>query len=146
MPKLYDIMAPTGKYTDKQGQEKTRWLKCGMVVQTAAGKMAIKLDALPVNPMSNDGEDTGLWLQLFEPNQPQDDLHTAAPPQGGFRQPAPQAAQPNAFGAPQQGAPAPVAAAPMGNPNFAPATPPAPAQGVTPPPPAGGYTDDDIPF
>ena len=112
MAKLYDVMAPIGKYNDPNtGQEKTRWLKCGMVVQTQAGKMALKLDAMPVAPVTEEG---GLWLQLFEPNQPSDNLHTANAPQGqpqGFRQ---QPQQP----APQQGVPAPPLqpAAPQGNP------------------------------
>lgn len=143
MPKLYDIMAPIGKY-EKNGQEKTRWLKCGMVVQTQAGKLAIKLEGLPVAPMPAEGAtDAGLWLQCFEPNQPEDNLHTAPAPQGGFRQPAMQAPpMPNvAPQAPQ----APQAAPVMGNPQFAPQTPQAAPQPVQMPP-AAPVGDDDIPF
>ena len=71
MSKLYDVMYPNGKYNDPEtGQEKTRWMKCGMIVATQAGKVALKLDALPANPSPNQNGEGGLWLQCFEPNQP----------------------------------------------------------------------------
>ena len=121
MPKIYDVMSPIGKYTNNDGQEKTRWLKCGMIVKTAAGKVALKLDALPVAPMG--GEEGGLWLQLFTPNQPEGAMHTANAPAGntGFREAAPAPAA-------TQGAPVPAAA------------PQYPAQG------GSAFDDDDIPF
>jgi len=123
MPKIFDVMAPIGKYNDPNtGQEKTRWLKCGMIVKTQAGKMALKLDAMPVAPVTEEG---GLWLQLFAPNQDSNNLKTANAPAEGFRQAAP----------PMQGAPVPQAPAPAQAPAAAPAT-------------AGfnAFADDDIPF
>ena len=131
MPKTHDIMAPIGKYNDPQtGVEKTRWLKCGMIVTTQAGKMAIKLDALPVAPMTEEG---GLWLQCFVPNQDPQNLHTAAPPAAGFRQAAPQ--QPNpTYQQQSQGEPPPQTA------------PAAPAAPQAYPQAGGAFPDDDIPF
>ena len=127
MPKVYDVMYPNGKYRDAQGQEKTRWLRCGAVISTQAGKVALKLDSLPVAPVPNEGGESGIWLQLFEPNQPAGNMHTANAPSGGggFRQPAPP--PPATAGAP------------------APAAPQPPATGY---PAAGGnaFPDDDIPF
>ena len=38
MAKLYDLMYPAGQYTDKDGQEKTRWVNCGAVIETGNGK------------------------------------------------------------------------------------------------------------
>ena len=124
MPKLFDIMAPMGQYTDPQsGQEKTRWLKCGAVIQTAAGKTAIKLDAVPIAPPADQSGEGGMWLQCFEPRDPNQQQQGGGQ---GFRQnPQPQApapvpyTDPNFQGnqapapqaqpapAPQQGAPAP---------------------------------------
>ena len=54
-----DLMAPNGKYL-KDGQEKTRWLKCGVVLQTDNG-LRVKLECIPVGV----GED-GLWMSVFE--------------------------------------------------------------------------------
>lgn len=35
--KKYDVVAAVGKYTDQQGQEKTRWQTVGAVLQTDSG-------------------------------------------------------------------------------------------------------------
>lgn len=115
MAKIFDVMYPAGEYTAQDGQQKTRWLRCGAVIETQAGKTALKLDCLPVGATSEDG---GIWLQLFTPNQ------------GDNRQTAPAGAFPNT-GQPQQGAPAPYQQA-------APVPPqPAPAGQPVPPPPQG---------
>ena len=55
----YEVMASTGSYTDKNGQEKRRWMKCGIVMNTKTGGLALKLEAVPVG---SDG-----WFSLFEP-------------------------------------------------------------------------------
>lgn len=61
MAKLYDVVAATGRYTNAAGEEKTRWLKCGAVVEGKHGPSLI-LDAVPIARNDN-GE---LWFQLFE--------------------------------------------------------------------------------
>jgi len=53
----YEVMASTGSYTDKNGTEKRRWLKCGIVMNTKTGGLALKLEAV-----GSDG-----WFSLFEP-------------------------------------------------------------------------------
>lgn len=92
--KLFDLMVAQGQYTNNEGQEKTRWLKIGTIMTTQAGKKAMKLDCLPLNA------DWDGWVQMFEPNQDQNNLKTAradAPQQGdGFR-PAPQQAPNSGF-------------------------------------------------
>jgi len=55
----YEILAKTGTYTDKNGQEKNRWSKCGVVMDTKSGGMAMKLEVVPVG---GDG-----WFTLAEP-------------------------------------------------------------------------------
>ena len=67
-----DVVFPAGKYV-KDGQEKTRWMKVGILLETDKG-MRIKLDAIPVVT-----GDSGLWLSVFsKDNKPQS--------QGGFRE------------------------------------------------------------
>lgn len=55
----FDVMAKTGTYTDKEGNEKSRWQKCGVVFEGDKG-WSLKLEAIPV------GEWNG-WFSLFEP-------------------------------------------------------------------------------
>jgi hypothetical protein len=59
----FDVIAKTGTYTDKNGQEKNRWLKCGVVMETAKG-LSMKLESMPI---SSDG-----WFVLSEP-KPKDE-------------------------------------------------------------------------
>lgn len=56
----YEVVAVTGKYTDRDGNEKNRYLKCGVVIQTDKG-FSLKLEAVPV-------ESNG-WFMLFEPKE-----------------------------------------------------------------------------
>lgn len=55
---LYRVSAKGDTYKDSQGNDKVRWVDCGVVFESKNG-MAVKLEALPVK---FDG-----WLQLFEP-------------------------------------------------------------------------------
>jgi hypothetical protein len=55
---LYKISAATGKYTDKDGNEKNRYVDMGVVMETKNGPM-LKLEAVPVGW---DG-----WAYLNEP-------------------------------------------------------------------------------
>ena len=57
----YEVIASTGTYTNKQGEEKKRWLKCGVVMETKNGGLALKLEAVPVG---SDG-----WFTLTEPKK-----------------------------------------------------------------------------
>jgi hypothetical protein len=105
-----------GKYVDSEGQEKTRWQNCGVIIKTESGRVVLKLDALPVNPAPSTDGQGGLWLQCFENDrnegrppqvsgQPRPDQMGGTPampqqptyPQGGYQGgSAPPAAQPAA--------------------------------------------------
>lgn len=66
MAVLKEIVARSGTYTNKEGQEKIRYVKAGVLLETAKGQM-VKIEALPI---SFDG-----WLyfqdmQKKEPGQP----------------------------------------------------------------------------
>ena len=56
----YEVTAANGTYTDKNGTEKTRWLKCGVVLEKKDGSLSLKLEALPVSGFNG-------WLNLWEP-------------------------------------------------------------------------------
>lgn len=54
----FEAIAKAGTYKDRDGNEKTRFQKCGVVFESAKG-LSLKIEALPV-PF--DG-----WLSLREP-------------------------------------------------------------------------------
>lgn len=60
MPVTHELMARAGSYTDRGGNEKTRWQKCGILIEKD-GRLSVKLEALPIG---FDG-----WLSCFEPRQ-----------------------------------------------------------------------------
>ena len=65
------------KYTDGQGQEKTRWTKVGKAFHNDKGNIAIKFDSIPVAGW--DG-----WIQLFDERQQEQSApqpqYASAPP------------------------------------------------------------------
>lgn len=70
--KLGDLCFPAGKYI-KDGAEKTRWIKCGVLLQTDKG-MRVKLDCIPVVTDPN-----GLWLSVFSERNDQHQQGSTAP-------------------------------------------------------------------
>lgn len=67
---LYKVSATNGKYTDKEGNEKNRYVDMGVVMETKNGPM-LKLEAMPIGW---DG-----WAYLNEPKS------EAGSPGGGNR-------------------------------------------------------------
>lgn len=63
MARKYEVTAVTGKYTDNNGQEKSRYLNIGAVIETKNGLM-LKLESVPVGW---DG-----WAYLNEPRARED--------------------------------------------------------------------------
>lgn len=59
MPKKWDVVAITGKYTDRDGNEKRRYQNCGAVFETDKG-LSLKLEAIPVGDWNG-------WFSLYEP-------------------------------------------------------------------------------
>lgn len=66
--KKFDVCAVVGKYTNANGEEKTRWINCGAVFEKE-GRLSLKLECVPV------GEWNG-FFSLFEP-RPRDRQATA---------------------------------------------------------------------
>jgi hypothetical protein len=56
----HELIAKAGTYKNKDGEEKTRWVKCGVVMDTRTGGQALLIESLPIN---FDG-----WLQMREPS------------------------------------------------------------------------------
>lgn len=61
--KIFDAVATIGKYTNKNGEEKKRYLTVGAVFKNDAGAMSLKLDALPTTP------DWSGWISFYVPKE-----------------------------------------------------------------------------
>ena len=67
----HKIVATVGKYKDRQtGEERKRYLQCGVAFTDEQGRISLKIDAMPVSP-----EWSG-FLSLY----PLDDDRQEAPP------------------------------------------------------------------
>lgn len=58
----HDIMFAT-EYTDRNGEKKSSWTRCGKAFTSDKGGLSLKLEFIPVGIDPN----RGLWFQLFEP-------------------------------------------------------------------------------
>jgi hypothetical protein len=67
----YELSAITGTYTNREGEEKKSYVRCGVVMETKKGGLVAKLEALPVN---FDG-----WLFMNEPKPKDAPKEEAAP-------------------------------------------------------------------
>jgi hypothetical protein len=65
----YEVCARGETYKTSSGEEKSRWIKCGIVVETKNG-LAMKLESVPV---ITDG-----WFSFFEP-KPREDYQSQQP-------------------------------------------------------------------
>ena len=92
MRRVKKLVAVTGKYTNKDGQEKNQYVNCGHVFEREDGSRCMKLDSLPL------GEWNG-WVNEYdlEENRPQQNANgmqqarqSAAPAQqDNFEDPIP---------------------------------------------------------
>lgn len=62
--KIFDAVATTGTYTDRQGNDKKRYVTVGAVFEDDKGRMSLKIESLPVG-----GEWNG-WVSFFTPKEP----------------------------------------------------------------------------
>ena len=98
----HKVVATTGTYKDRDGNEKKRYTQCGIAFTDDQGRISIKLDAVPVTP-----EWSG-WLSLFpmdddrqearqQPRQERPATRPAparrAPPPGTIQHPPPESYQ-----------------------------------------------------
>ena len=60
MSKKFDVVAITGKYQDRDGNEKNRYTNIGVVIETSKG-LSLKLESVPVGW---DG-----WAGPYEPKE-----------------------------------------------------------------------------
>ena len=71
---VYELFAKAGEYTNKEGEQKVRWHKCGVVIESRNGGMAANIESLPTN---FDG-----WLQI-KPPRPKENGAGGAPTNQG---------------------------------------------------------------
>lgn len=57
--KKFDAVYSGEKYTDREGNEKTRFINCGVVFENDKGQLSIKIESLPVGFNG--------WLNFYEP-------------------------------------------------------------------------------
>ena len=81
----FEVVTSTGTYM-KDGEEKKRWLKCGVIFKSEKGNYSMKLEAIPTK-RNEHGE---MWFALFVPKAreaSQQAGFTAQSPEGseGFR-------------------------------------------------------------
>lgn len=68
-----DVCVSTGSYKDNNGQDKTRFTKLGVLVQSDKGNFSIHLDAVPVGVVYRAKEgDSGIWLSVFAKQERQE--------------------------------------------------------------------------
>jgi hypothetical protein len=60
---IHEVKVANGRYTNKEGVEKTRYLSIGKVIETKKGPM-LKLDSIPVLDEHWSG-----WAYLFDPKK-----------------------------------------------------------------------------
>lgn len=60
---LFNLMAKAGEYKNSKGETKTRWHKCGVIIESTKSEsgMALNIESLPTN---FDG-----WLQAYKPTE-----------------------------------------------------------------------------
>ena len=88
MQKLYDLVVKTGSYTDRQGNEKARWLTVGSLMEKDGNKfimLARTFNPAGVPDLSGKGSDSVL-VSMFPPKDRDDKPQSAPAPkaQNGF--------------------------------------------------------------
>lgn len=63
--RIFDAVAIVGKYTDRQGNEKSRYVTVGAVFEDDKKRMSLKIEALPVGGSWNG------WVSFFSPKESQ---------------------------------------------------------------------------
>ena len=63
----YELVAKAGEY-EKNGEKKTRWHTCGVVMERKDGSLSAKIESLPIN---FDGW-LNLWAKKGEKSKPVD--------------------------------------------------------------------------
>jgi len=72
MAKLKDVVAVTGKYKDKEGNDKAKYTNCGAIIESN-GKQYLVMEVMPAPVVGKDG--VPKWfLHLYEPQE-----HVAKP-------------------------------------------------------------------
>lgn len=61
--KVFDAVAAVGTYTDRQGNEKKRYVTVGAVFENDKKQMSLKIESIPVG-----GEWNG-WVSFYEPKE-----------------------------------------------------------------------------
>ena len=80
MKPIKNLVAVTGKYTDRNGQEKNQYTPCGKLLARDDGSMCVKIDSIPVGF-------TG-WLNCYDLDDRKQEQKPAPAQQAPQQQPA----------------------------------------------------------
>jgi len=82
--KTHDLAVKTGTYTDRQGNEKGRWLNVGSVLETNDGNKVLLLNRTfnPAGVPNPEDRDT-IMISMFEPRDDKQQAPKSAPRQSG---------------------------------------------------------------
>ena len=73
LTKVKNLVATMGKYIDRNGNEKNRYITIGSMFERQDGSICLKLDAMPI------GEEFTGWVNCYDPrswdNEPSGDPH-----------------------------------------------------------------------
>jgi len=65
MRKYADIASISGKYTNKDGEEKNKYINHGFILEDdVSGKFSIKMESIPLAKIGKDGF-PAIWLSVF---------------------------------------------------------------------------------
>ena len=66
----YELMVPNGSY-QKDGQQKTAWLRIGRIMTKSNGGFTMKIDCTPTHVINKDGDSKAWdgWVNMMEPRQ-----------------------------------------------------------------------------
>lgn len=76
MKRIKKAVATVGKYTDRNGQEKNRYLTVGGMFKRDDGSVCMKLDTVPVGPDFNG------WISFYDLDDQQQAQQAPQPPMG----------------------------------------------------------------
>lgn len=80
MKKTHDAVYAGEKYTDREGNEKTRFINIGALFTRDDGSMTMKLESLPVGFNG--------WVNFYEPKPKDGEQRQSRPQRGGTTKPA----------------------------------------------------------
>lgn len=79
---VYKVAVANGQYTDDQGNQKTRWLHVGAIIENDKGNLSLILNAIPAPTQGNDRQAWFMNVFPVDRNRGQQNAPAQEQPQG----------------------------------------------------------------